>query len=126
MKTNPTPLEIRAARKAAGLTQTQAAKMVDAGLRTWQQWEAGDRKMQLGLWKYFTQSLAMAPFIARKLLDIKSAPTDKPILAYVKSNGFKILTYDTYYGTWGTDKCEIDISEIIGWIPQIKLDIPLD
>ena len=41
----PTPTEIKDARLKAGLTQTQAAELVEVGLRTWQQWEKGDRKM---------------------------------------------------------------------------------
>ena len=50
---NPLPIEIRAAREAAGLSQTIAAKVVHCGLRTWQQWEAGDRKMHPAFWELF-------------------------------------------------------------------------
>lgn len=50
---NPTPAEIRAAREAIGITQTDAGLMVRASLRTWQQWEAGDRRMHPGLWELF-------------------------------------------------------------------------
>lgn len=42
---NPSPDEIRALRSQAGLTQTEAAELLYSGLRTWQQWEAGTRKM---------------------------------------------------------------------------------
>ena len=35
------------ARQRAGLSQTEAAKLLSAGLRTWQQWEAGDRGMPI-------------------------------------------------------------------------------
>lgn len=35
------PTEVIALRKAAGLTQTAAAKLVRRTLRTWQNWEAG-------------------------------------------------------------------------------------
>lgn len=51
--TLPTPSEIIAARKAASLTQTQAAELVGASLRGWQHWENGDRKMRPGLWELF-------------------------------------------------------------------------
>lgn len=51
--TTPTPDQIRHARDAAGLTQTQAAVVVHSKLRTWQQWEAGDRQMHPGLWELF-------------------------------------------------------------------------
>lgn len=59
----PAPEEIRAARTAAGLTQTQAARLVCSTLRTWQGWEApvgspGHRKMPSGLWVLFRASVA--------------------------------------------------------------------
>ena len=44
---------IRSARHAAGLTQTEAAVLVHASLRTWQQWEAGVRGMPAGLFELF-------------------------------------------------------------------------
>ena len=37
----------------AGLTQQQAADVVYSGLRTWQQWEAGDRRMHPAIFDYF-------------------------------------------------------------------------
>ena len=36
---NPAATEVRAAREAAGITQAQAAALVYASLRNWQQWE---------------------------------------------------------------------------------------
>lgn len=50
---SPQPADVRAARIAAGLTQTQAGALVHAACRTWQQWEAGDRPMHKGLWELF-------------------------------------------------------------------------
>lgn len=54
---NPTPAEVRAAREAAGLTQAQAAELVHASARNWQQWEqtegANVRRMRPGLWELF-------------------------------------------------------------------------
>lgn len=50
---SPTPSEILAARKAAGLTQTQAAKLVGVTLRAWQYWEAGERTMPTSAWELF-------------------------------------------------------------------------
>ena len=50
---SPAPEEIRAARDAAGLSQTAAAELVHSKLRTWQQWEAGDRAMPPGLFELF-------------------------------------------------------------------------
>ena len=50
---NPLPAEIIATRKAAGLTQTEAASLVCGSLRAWQQWEAGDRRMHPAFWDLF-------------------------------------------------------------------------
>jgi len=47
----PSPEEIRAAREAAGLTQTEAAGLVHASMRAWQQWEAGNRRMHPAIWE---------------------------------------------------------------------------
>ena len=49
----PSPTEIRTARVAAGLTQTQAATLVMASMRGWQDWEHGKRSMPPGLWYLF-------------------------------------------------------------------------
>lgn len=48
-----TPAEIRAARTAAGHTQTQAGEIVGGTLRTWQDWEAGRRIMPLAAWELY-------------------------------------------------------------------------
>jgi DNA-binding transcriptional regulator YiaG len=50
---NPSPDLIRAAREAAGLTQTAAGALVYSSLGAWQQWEAGLRRMHPGLWELF-------------------------------------------------------------------------
>lgn len=50
---NPPPEQILAARTAAGLTQTQAAELVHATCRRWQEWEAGDYRMHPGLFELF-------------------------------------------------------------------------
>jgi len=49
----PTPAAIRAAREAACLTQTQAATLVHSGLRAWQKWESGERRMDGAHWELF-------------------------------------------------------------------------
>lgn len=54
----PTAGEVRSAREAAGLTQTQAAALVHGTLRAWQGWEAPEgepaaRRMHPGLWELF-------------------------------------------------------------------------
>lgn len=50
---NPAPEEIKAARAAAGLTQTQAAAVVYSSIKAWQTWEDGTRRMHPGLWELF-------------------------------------------------------------------------
>lgn len=49
----PAPDEICAAREAAGLTQSAAAALVHANLRSWQKWEAGERAMHPAFWELF-------------------------------------------------------------------------
>jgi putative transcriptional regulator len=55
---SPTPEQIRAARAAAGLTQSQAAALIGKPVRTWQNWEAPEglpahRKMDAAFWELF-------------------------------------------------------------------------
>lgn len=50
---NPTPSEIMAARTAAGQSTAEAAAEVCSAARTWQQWEAGDRKMPRAVWELY-------------------------------------------------------------------------
>lgn len=52
-KKTPTPEEVRAARSAVGLTQTEASETVHASMRAWQQWEGGERTMPPGLFELF-------------------------------------------------------------------------
>lgn len=61
----PTPAEIRAAREAAGLTQTEAADLVHSTCRSWQQWEAdpsdaaNHRRMHPAFFELFTLKVSM-------------------------------------------------------------------
>ena len=50
---NPKPEQVRQARKSAGLSQSAAAGLVYAGLRTWQHWESGDRRMHPAIFELF-------------------------------------------------------------------------
>lgn len=50
---NPTPEEVRAAREAAGLSQTAAAALIFCTLNGWQQWEYGTRRMHPAFWELF-------------------------------------------------------------------------
>jgi DNA-binding transcriptional regulator YiaG len=62
MATNPRQDEIRAARQAAGLTQTQAGALLHTTVRTWQQWEAGDRAMHPAFWELFCLKINKTDF----------------------------------------------------------------
>lgn len=59
MMPNPTPAMIREARRHAGLTQQEAIELLKGrklgprAYRTWQNWEAGHRKMPEEAWKLF-------------------------------------------------------------------------
>jgi len=50
---NPTPDQIKQTRKDAGLTQTAAALLIYKTCRAWQQYEKGDRAMDLALFELF-------------------------------------------------------------------------
>ena len=50
---SPTKEEIRNERNLAGLTQTEAARLIYSTLRTWQDWEGGIAQMHPGLWELF-------------------------------------------------------------------------
>ena len=50
---SPSPNEIKDLRNFFGLTQSEAASQVHVQLRAWQWWEAGQRKMPVGLWELF-------------------------------------------------------------------------
>ena len=50
---NPTPAEILKVRTTAGLTQTEAAALIYRSRRSWQEWEAGDQRMDPALWELF-------------------------------------------------------------------------
>lgn len=54
---NPKPSDIKAARESSGLTQTQAADLIHCNLRSWQQWEAGDRAMHPAFWELWQQKV---------------------------------------------------------------------
>lgn len=53
MSNTPRPQAIRAARKEARLTQTEAAEVVSVSLSTWSRWEAGTCPMPTGLYDLF-------------------------------------------------------------------------
>lgn len=48
-----TPEEIKRVRLASGLTQTQAAELVHVTLRSWQRYEAGEKRIHPAMWELF-------------------------------------------------------------------------
>lgn len=50
---NPAPDVIKEIRSEIGISQTAAAALVHTTCRTWQQWEAGDRRMHPAFWELF-------------------------------------------------------------------------
>lgn len=69
----PTPAEIREARDAAGMTQTQAAQLIYSTLRAWQEWEAepkpdstAGRRMHPGLFELFLVKSGLMKVPAKK------------------------------------------------------------
>lgn len=53
MKPAPTPAQVRASRKAAGLTRAEAGAMVYHSRRAWQNWELGARDMDPAVLELF-------------------------------------------------------------------------
>lgn len=49
---SPGPAQIRALRRAAGISQTGLADRLGVSLRTVQGWEGGESSMQPGTWMY--------------------------------------------------------------------------
>lgn len=54
----PKPAEIREARKKAGMSQAQAARLVHVNERLWRYWEAGTHRMPAASWELFLLKLA--------------------------------------------------------------------
>lgn len=50
---NPTPEQIRTARRNAAMTQGAAASLVYSTLNAWQKWEDGSRRMHPAIWELF-------------------------------------------------------------------------
>ena len=48
---HPSPVEIRALRTGAGLSQREAAELVHSTWSAWQRWESGKRRMHPALWE---------------------------------------------------------------------------
>lgn len=54
----PGPDDIRLARQCANMTQEQAAAVIYATRRAWQEWEGGRRAMHPAMWEYWQHKVA--------------------------------------------------------------------
>ena len=59
--TVPDPKAIKQARRDAGLTQTEAARLIHSTLRTWQDQEAGKARMPGAAWELFGIATGTVP-----------------------------------------------------------------
>jgi len=66
---NPTPQEVKQRRELYGLTQTQASALVYRTLRNWQQWELGERKIDLAAWELFNLKMNAAQNLSTENVD---------------------------------------------------------
>jgi transcriptional regulator with XRE-family HTH domain len=57
----PDALHIRATRKAARISQNEAALLADVSRRTWQRWEAGVTFMPTNVWEIWCTALSSRP-----------------------------------------------------------------
>ena len=75
---NPTPDEIRAARKLSGLTQREAAALIYATQSAWEDWEQGRRRMHRGLFELFRIKTGLEPAVQIMTLSSKNAASSWP------------------------------------------------
>lgn len=57
----PAPDEIKQARAAAGMTQSEAAALIYSTMRTWQDWESGARRMHPAFMELWRIKVASSP-----------------------------------------------------------------
>lgn len=60
----PTAGQVTAVRQAAGLTQAKSAHLIHVAIRTWKQYEAGDRTPHVALWELFLLKSGQHPTLA--------------------------------------------------------------
>jgi DNA-binding transcriptional regulator YiaG len=57
----PLPTDIAVARKATGLTQSQAADAMGVSRTSWQSWESGRANMPLAAWALWQLAMGVHP-----------------------------------------------------------------
>ncbi|MES2662275.1 MAG: helix-turn-helix domain-containing protein [Pseudomonadota bacterium] len=59
----PTPLQIKSLRESVGLTQKQAAELLDATERTWRRWESDSDSINIpkSKWELFLMKTVTMP-----------------------------------------------------------------
>ena len=70
------PIDLRNARLAAGLTMLQASELVGAAFRTWQDWELGNRPVDVARYRLFLHlaGLEALPFDIIRSAGISESP----------------------------------------------------
>ena len=58
----PSPKEIRQVRRRAGLTQKQAAEVIELHTRTWQKYEGGEVEIHPVMWAHFVHLVSQPGF----------------------------------------------------------------
>lgn len=78
MTMSPSPDDVRLARKNTGLTQEQAAQVIGATRRAWQEWEAGRRNMPPAKWELFQKKIREESIMsdAKKFFEMYADVTD--------------------------------------------------
>jgi DNA-binding XRE family transcriptional regulator len=74
----PTPKNIRQARKNASLSETAAGELIYVSRESWRLYEKGDTKIKLGLWELFlfkTGQLWIKPVVEKRPSAIRRGNT---------------------------------------------------
>lgn len=74
----PTPATIRAARKAAGMTQAEAGALVYHARRSWQDWERGERAMDQAVFELFQIKTGLTTAVSPQTPDATPSSSRSP------------------------------------------------
>lgn len=107
----PVPSKIKDSRKSAGLTQEQAARLIGATRRAWQEWEAGRRNMPGAKWELFLRKSKAATML-----------TLSGLIDQFGANG--VIRIDAGNGSAGPMWCawDDDLAGEIGCLEMSKVD----
>lgn len=111
MSMSPSPDDVRQARKNTELTQEQAAQVIGATRRAWQEWEAGRRNMPSAKWELFLRKSKEATML-----------TLSDLIDQFGANG--VIRIDAGNGSAGPMWCawDDDLAGEIGGLEMSKVD----